>query len=74
MIKKLKALHPYWVFVSSKTMTHIDSSVKLVFIDTKQMGHSLEDGVRARCSPGTKVVFINRRNINYFEQEMLTRI
>lgn len=73
LIKRVQGLHPDWTFVSSETMAHIDSSVKLVFIDSKHIGHSFVSKVRAQCSQDTEVVLLSKRNINCLEQEMLTR-
>lgn len=73
LIKRVQGLHPDWTFVSSETMAYIDSSVKLVFIDSKHIGHSFVSKVRAQCSQDTEVVLLSKRNIDCLELEMKTR-
>lgn len=73
LIKRVQGLHPDWTFVSSETMAHIDSSVKLVFIDSKHIGHSFVSKVRAQCSQDTEVVLLSKRNIDCLELEMKSK-
>lgn len=71
MLKKVKAIHPFWTYQSGRGRVRPLDTTKVVFVWNKHLGHpefdAIQAGLKGRDLP---MLYVSATNMNRLEREM----